>query len=172
MASKQEAWDREIATLPVKGIEYLCLTDIARYKNPEQADLIISSWLSNRNTVEILGLWEQLNNPDFKVAGFEGFKKQAGLNSFTLMPTQWIEATAATGLIVKPGRQSLTYDHQDIACEFACWLSVAFKFHFIRELQCPNQERSWQLVQDIKRNLAGIEGGRYPGTEQRSRKLL
>src|SRR5690606_24286933 len=91
MKPKLQVLDQEIATDARDGIEYICITDIARYKNAERTDIIIGNWLRNRNTIEFLGIWEQLNNPDFKPIEFDGFKKQAGLNSFTLTPKQWIE---------------------------------------------------------------------------------
>jgi hypothetical protein len=99
--------------------DYICLTDIARYKNPENTDDIIRNWLRNRNTVEFLGIWEQLNNPDFKPVEFDGFRMQAGLNSFTLSPKQWTEKTGAIGIISKSGRYgggtSLAWDLNQIA---------------------------------------------------------
>lgn len=86
MKSKLQVLDQEIATHTKNGIEYICITDIARYKNSDRTDDLIRNWLRNRNTIEFLGLWEQLNNPSFKPVEFDGFKKEAGLNSFTLTP--------------------------------------------------------------------------------------
>jgi hypothetical protein len=99
--------------------DYICITDIARYKDPNRTDYIIQNWLRNRNTIEFLGIWERLNNPVFKPIEFEGFRKQAGLNSFVLTPKQWIEKTGAIGLVSKSGRYGGTYAHKDIAFEFA-----------------------------------------------------
>ena len=84
--------------------DYICLTDIAKYKNEDRSDDLIRNWIRNRNTIEFLGIWEQLNTPEFKPVEFDGFRKQAGLNSFTLTPKQWIEKTGAIGIISKPGR--------------------------------------------------------------------
>jgi hypothetical protein len=89
----------DIAILTRNEEDYICITDIARYKNPDRTDDLIRNWLRNRNTIEFLGIWEQLNNPAFKPVEFDGFRKQAGLNSFTLTPSQWIERTNAIGII-------------------------------------------------------------------------
>ena len=86
MKAKLQVLENDIATITRDGIEYICITDIARYKNPDRTDDLIRNWLRNRNTIEFLGIWEQLNNPAFKPVEFDGFKKQAGLNSFTLTP--------------------------------------------------------------------------------------
>ncbi len=126
----------------------------ARYKNAERTDIIIGNWLRNRNTVEFLGIWEQLNNPNFKPIEFDGFKKQAGLNSFTLTPKQWIEATGAIGLISKAGRYGGTYAQKDIAFEFASWISVEFKLYLIKEFQRLKEQEFQKLGWDIRRDLA------------------
>lgn len=136
--------------------DYISLTDIARYKNQAQTDDLIRNWLRNRNTLEYLGIWERLNNPDFKPVEFDGFKQQAGLNSFTLTPKQWIEATAAIGIVSKAGRYGGTYAHKDIAFEFAAWVSVEFKLYLIKEFQRLKEEERKTLGWDIRRNLAKI----------------
>ena len=92
----------------------------------------IRNWMRNRNTIEFLGMWEQLNNHDFKPAGFDGFKKEVGLNSFTISPKKWIEGTNAIGIIAKSGRYGGTYAHKDIAFEFASWISPVFKLYLIK----------------------------------------
>ncbi len=136
--------------------DYISLTDMARYKDPERTDYVVQNWLRNRNTIEFLGIWEQLNNPGFNPIEFDGFRKQAGLNSFVLTAKQWIEKTGATGIISKPGRYGGTYAHKDIAFEFASWISVEFKLYLIKEFQrLKDQERS-QLGWDIRRNLTKI----------------
>jgi hypothetical protein len=114
--------------------DYICLTDIARFRNPDATDDLIRNWLRNRNTVEFLGIWEQLHNPGFNPVEFDGIKKQAGLNSFTLTPKQWNERTGATGLISKAGRYGGTYAHKDIAFEFASWISVEFKLCLLAKI--------------------------------------
>jgi hypothetical protein len=136
--------------------DYICITDIARYKDDVRTDYIISNWLRNRNTIEFLGIWEILNNPNFKPIEFDGFKKQAGLNSFILTAKQWIKKTHAIGLISKSGRYGGTYAHKDIAFEFASWISVEFKLYLIKEFQRLKEEEQKQLGWDIKRNLAKI----------------
>ncbi len=119
--------DNPITTLKLNEDDYICITDIAKYKDSTLANDIIKNWLRNRNTIEFLGIWEQLNNPDFKPVEFDGFRKEAGLNSFTMSPTKWINSTNAIGLISKAGRYGGTYAHKDIAFEFASWVSVEFK---------------------------------------------
>jgi len=143
---KIKVLEKEISFYSQKQADYVCITDIARYKHSDRTDDLIRNWLRNRNTIEFLGIWEQLNNPDFKPVEFDGFKKQAGLNSFTLTPKQWIEKTNAIGLISKAGRYGGTYAHKDIAFEFASWISIKFKLYLIKE----------QLGWDIKRNLTKI----------------
>ncbi|MBU2885467.1 KilA-N domain-containing protein [Gilvimarinus agarilyticus] len=156
MKAKLEVLDQEIATSVKDGLEYICITDIARYKNADRTDDLIRNWLRNRNTIEFLGIWEQLNNSNFKPVEFDGFKKQAGLNSFTLTPKQWIEATGAVGLISKAGRYGGTYAQQDIAFEFASWISVEFKLYLIKEFQRLKEQEFSQLGWDIRRNLAKV----------------
>ena len=138
--------------------DYICITDIARYKDPVRTDYIIQNWLRNRNTIEFLGIWEQLNNPLFKPTEFEGFRKQAGINSFVLTAKQWIEQTGARGLISKPGRYGGTYAHKDIAFEFASWVSVEFKLYLIKEFQRLKDEEnsSKKLSWNLQRTLAKI----------------
>ncbi len=152
--------------LSVKGTEirvftgnkqdYLSLTDIARYKKADRTDDLIRNWIRNRNTIEFIGIWEQLNNPDFNPVEFDGFRKEAGLNSFTLTPKQWIEKTNAIGIVSKAGRYGGTYAHKDIAFEFATWISVEFKIYLITEFQRLKDQEQKQLGWDIRRNLTKI----------------
>jgi hypothetical protein len=125
--------------------DYISLTDIARYRDAERTDYIIQNWLRNRNTIEFLGIWESLNNTGFKPIEFDGFKKQAGLNSFILTAKQWIEKTGAIGLVSKPGRYGGTYAHKDIAFEFASWISVEFKLYLIKEFQRLKEDENSRL---------------------------
>ena len=148
--------DKDVVIYTQNDEDYICITDIATYKNAERTDDLIRNWLRNRNTIEFLGIWEQLNNPDFKPVEFDGFKKQAGLNSFTLTPKQWIEKTGAIGLKSKAGRYGGTYAHKDIAFEFASWISVEFKLYLIKEFQRLKEDERKQLGWDIRRNLAKI----------------
>jgi len=136
--------------------DFICLTDIARYKGKATTDDLIRNWLRNRNTVEFLGLWEQINNPDFNPVEFDGIRMQAGLNSFTLTPKQWIERTGAIGIQSKTGRYGGTYAHADIAFEFAAWISVEFKLYLIKEFQRLKDSERQTLGWDIRRNLAKI----------------
>jgi hypothetical protein len=147
---------RDITIFNKEEADYICITDIARYKDAGRTDYIIQNWLRNRNTIEFLGIWEHLNNPNFKPIEFDGFKKQAGLNSFILTAKQWIEKTGAIGILSKSGRYGGTYAHKDIAFEFASWVSVEFKLYLIKEFQRLKEEEQKQLGWDIKRNLARI----------------
>lgn len=143
-------------TVTVNKEDYISLTDIAKYKDGSEANDIIRNWLRNRNTIEFLGIWEQLYNPDFKPVEFDGFRKEAGLNSFTLSPVKWVETTNAIGIISKSGRYGGTYAHKDIAFEFASWISVEFKLYLIKEFQRLKDEEQKQLGWDIRRNLTKI----------------
>ena len=136
--------------------DYISLTDIARYKDSERTDYIIQNWLRNRNTIEFLGIWEQLNNPDFNPIEFDGIRRQAGLNSFVLTTKRWTEATRAIGLSARAGRYGGTYAHKDIAFEFASWVSVEFKLYLIKEFQRLKETEREQLGWDIRRNLTKI----------------
>ncbi|MBN2964564.1 KilA-N domain-containing protein [Sulfurospirillum sp. T05] len=148
--------NNEITTLKIEDEDYICITDIAKYKDDALANDIIKNWLRNRNTIEFLGIWEQLYNPDFKPVEFDGFKKDAGLNSFTMSPTKWISGTNAIGMVAKSGRYGGTYAHKDIAFEFASWVSVEFKLYLIKEFQRLKSEELKQLGWDIRRNLTKL----------------
>jgi len=115
--------------------DYISLTDIAKYKNKGNPNVLILNWLRNKNTIAFLGLWEQLNNPNFKPVEFEGFKNKAGSKNFTLSPTKWIKQTDAIGIISTSGRYGGTFAHRDIALEFASWVSPEFKLYIITEFQ-------------------------------------
>lgn len=136
--------------------EFLSLTDIARYKSDEPND-VIRNWLRNRDTLEFLGLWESLHNPDFKPVEFDGFRSQAGLNVFTMSPSKWINGVNAIGIVVKPGRYGGTYAHSDIAFEFASWVSAEFKLYIIRDykrLKSDENSRfslNWNLNREISK---------------------
>ncbi len=147
---------QSVSILTIRETDYICITDIARYRNPDHTDDLIRNWLRNRNTIEYLGIWEQLNNPDFNPVEFDGFRKQAGLNSFTLSPKLWLERTNAIGIISKSGRYGGTYAHKDIAFEFASWISVEFKLYLIKEFQRLKEDERRLLGWDIRRNLAKI----------------
>ena len=126
----------EIAVLS-KGDEndYISLTDIARYKNPDEPKDVVKNWMRSRSTIEFLGLWEKLNNPNFKGVEFDSFVHEAGANAFTLSPRKWISATNAIGVISRSGRYGGTFAHKDIAFEFASWVSAEFKLYIIKDYQ-------------------------------------
>jgi hypothetical protein len=136
--------------------DFISLTDIAKYKNADDPRFIVQNWMRNRSTVEFLGVWEVINNPDFNRVEFDTVRKQAGLNSFVLTAKRWIESTGAIGLLSKAGRYGGTYAHKDIAFEFASWISVEFKLYLIKEFQRLKESEQKQLGWDIKRNLARI----------------
>lgn len=147
---------QEITYYQQRDKDYICLTDMARRKDPNRTDYIIQNWLRNRNTIEFIGLWEHLNNSQFNPIEFDGIRKQAGLNSFILTAKQWIEKTNAIGITSNAGRYGGTYAHKDIAFEFAAWISVEFKLYLIKEFQRLKDKEKEQLGWDIKRNLTKI----------------
>ncbi len=135
--------------------DYISLTDMVKRFGDES---VLYGWLRNRNTVEFLGVWELINNPAFKPLEFERFKSQAGLNSFSLSPSKWVEATGAIGLFAKAGRGGGTYAHRDIAFEFGSWLSPEFKLYLITEFQRLKDEeaRASSLEWNFQRTLAKV----------------
>jgi hypothetical protein len=147
-----------ITILSQRQDDYISLTDIARYKDSERTDYIIQNWLRNRNTIEFLGVWEQLNNPGFNPIEFDGIRKQAGLNSFILTASRWIDATHAIGLISNAGRYGGTFAHKDIAFEFASWVSVEFKLYLIKEFQRlkDDENRRLSLAWNLNRTLSKL----------------
>ena len=148
----------EISIMHIDTEDFISLNDIARHKDELNTDDIIKNWLRNRNTVELLGFWEQLYNPNFKPLEFEGFRKLAGLNSFVLSSKQWIEKTNAIGLISKSGRYGGTFAHKDIAFEFASWISIEFKLYVTKEFQRLKNEESerLQLNWNLQRTISKI----------------
>ncbi|MDD2204278.1 MAG: KilA-N domain-containing protein [Bacteroidales bacterium] len=144
-----------IKTMSIDGLDYICITDIAKFKTND-ANAVINNWMRNRNTIEYLGIWESLYNSNFKPLEFEGFKKEAGLNAFTLSPQKWIKTVNAIGLISKSGRYGGTYAHKDIAFKFASWISVEFELYLIKEFQRLKEEEQKQLGWSAKRELSKI----------------
>lgn len=138
--------------------DYISLTDIARYKDQSHTDDIIKNWMRNRNTIELLGFWETMYNPNFKPVEFDGFRKQAGLNSFVMTPKRWIESTNAIGIASKAGRYGGTFAHKDIALEFASWISIEFKLFVIKEFQRLKEEENNQqkLEWNLQRTISKI----------------
>lgn len=147
---------KEISINSIKEADYLSITDIAKYRNPDTPADIVKNWMRTRSTIEFLGLWEQLNNTDFKLVEFDQFRNEAGANHFVLSPQKWIVKTNAVGLISKLGRYGGTYAHKDIAFEFASWLSPQFKLYLITEFQRLKEQERKSLGWDIRRNLAKI----------------
>lgn len=145
-----------ITIIEVNQQDYISLTDMVKPFGDENT---IYNWLRNRNTIEFLGIWEQIYNPDFKPVEFDRFKTQAGLNSFSLSPKKWIDATNAIGIVSKAGRYGGgTYAHKDIAFEFGSWLSAEFKLYLIKEFQRLKDEESKtkHLEWNLQRTLAKI----------------
>ncbi len=145
----------DVTILKINEDDYISLTDIAKFKSDDPT-AVIANWMRNRNTIEYLGIWETLYNPDFKPLEFEGFKTQAGLNAFSLSPQKWIDATNASGMISKSGRYGGTFAHKDIAFKFAAWISIEFELYFIKEFQRLKEEEQKQLGWSAKRELAKI----------------
>jgi len=154
--AKIKVKNTDLTIIQINDEDYICITDLARYKNAEHTDDVIKNWLRNRNTIELLGLWECLHNPNFKPVIFDGFRKEAGLNSFVMTPKKWIEATNAIGITSKSGRYGGTYAHKDIALEFASWISIEFKLYLIIEFQRLKEEEQKALGWSAKRELAKI----------------
>ena len=146
----------EIRVSSTDKSDYISLTDIAKKRNPEFPADVIKNWMRSRSTIEFLGLWEKLNNPNFKLVEFDQFKQEAGTNSFVLPPQKWIDRTNAIGIISKSGRYGGTYAHTDIAFEFASWISPEFKLYIIKDYQRLKTDESHikQIDWNIKREIA------------------
>ena len=153
---KIEVQGLQVGFMQSEQKDFICITDIAKHKNPEAPRDIIKNWMRSKNTIELLGLWEKLHNPDFKQVEFDLFKNDAGYNHFVLSPQKWIESTNAVGLYSKSGRYGGTYAHIDIALEFASWVSVEFKFYLIKEFQHLKKQQAKELDWNIKRKLTKI----------------
>ena len=137
--------------------DYISLTDIARYKNVHEPKDVVKNWLRVRDTIDFLGLWETIHNPNFKGVEFDSFRKEAGTNAFTLSPQRWIENTNAIGIVSKSGRSGGTFAHPDIAMEFASWISAEFKLYLIQDYKrLKSDENSklslgWNLNREISK---------------------
>lgn len=155
--TKIKVENKEITIISNTEGDFISLTDMANAKESEsRAADIIKNWIRTRYTLEFLGTWEQIKNPNFKVVEFDHFKTQAGLPNFVLSATEWIEKTNAVGLIVKKGKYGGTYAHKDIAFEFGSAISVPFKLYLINEFQRLKEEEQKQLGWSAKRELAKI----------------
>jgi|SRR5690554_5922308 len=147
-----------VSTTEADNELFVSLTDMARNKNSEEPKDVVKNWMRSRTTIEFLGLWEQLNNPDFKGVEFDSLLYEAGSNSFTLSPTKWIELTYAKGIISKRGKNGGTFAHQDIALEFASWISAEFKIYLLKEFKRLKQEEfdTKHLEWNLTRTLAKV----------------
>jgi hypothetical protein len=155
--AKIKVLNKDITMVKYNDENYISLTDIANSKEGElRAADIIKNWIRNRGTLEFIGTWEQLYNPNFKVVEFDHFKMSSGLPSFVLSPGKWVEKTDSIGIIVKAGRYGGTYSHKDIAFEFASAINPIFKLYLIKEFQRLKETEFKQLGWDIKRNLTKI----------------
>jgi len=146
--TKLKVNELEIVLYSEKDEEFISLTDMAKFRDSQRTNYIIQNWMRTRSTIEFIGLWEQLHNPNFKSIEFDAFKNEAGSNSFTLTPKKWIEATNAIGINSKAGRYGGTYAHKDIAFEFASWISPTFKLYLIKD---------YQRIKEIETNQYNLE---------------
>lgn len=155
--AKIKVQDTEVTVVSFNEQDYICLTDMANAKESEsRAADIIKNWLRNRYTIEFLGTWEMIYNPNFKVVEFDHFRMQAGLPNFVLSVSEWIEKTGAIGIIVKKGKYGGTYAFRDIAFEFGSAISVNFKLYLIREFQRLKEEEQKIIGWSAKRELSKI----------------
>ena len=145
--------DTEITVVKIKDEDYLCLTDMLKVKD---GDFFITDWLRNRNTLEYIGIWEKVYNPNFNYGEFAIIKSQAGLNSFKISVKEFVEKTNAISIQAKAGRYGGTYAHKDIAFEFAMWISPEFKIYIVKEFQRLKEEEQKLLGWSAKRELAKI----------------
>ena len=134
----------KVRVIRINEVDYISLTDLARYANPEEPKIPIQTWMRNKDVIAYLGLWESINNKDFKGHEFTTFEKEAGKNSFYMSPQKWIKETNAIGLISKSGNNGGTFAHSDIALEFASWLSPEFKLYVIQEFERLKKNEAYQ----------------------------
>ena len=145
-----------IKTMVINGVDYISITDIAKQKNNIEPKDVVKNWMRQKNTLEYLGLWEKLSNPNFKGVEFDPLLAEAGSNSFTMSPTRWVELTAAIGIVTKNGAGGGTYAQRDIAFKFANWLSVEFELYLVKEFQRLKAEEQKLLGWTAKRELSKI----------------
>ena len=146
--------ENKIGIMRIGSVDYISLTDLARYADSDEPKIPIQTWMRNKNVIAFLGLWEQINNKNFKGIEFTTFESEAGKNSFYLSPKRWIKNTNAIGIISKPGNNGGTYAHPDIAFEFASWLSPEFKLYLIKEFERLKNNEAYQ--QKIEWNISRI----------------
>ena len=150
--------NQNVTIVKINDFDFISLTDIAKYKSPDAPADVVKNWLRSKNTIELLGLWEKLNNLNFKLVEFDQFKNEAGYNHFVLSPKKWIVQTNAIGLRSKAGKNGGTYAHKDIAFEFASWVSVEFKLYLIKEFQRLKEDENnrLKLEWNFQRTLAKV----------------
>jgi len=144
-----------VRVVKINGEDFVCLTDMAKTKS-EDPSFTINHWMRNRMTIEYLGLWESLYNPNFKPTEFGRFREESGLHSFTLSPSKWIEGVNAVEIVVHSGRYGGTFARYDIAFKFAAWLSVEFELYLVKEFQRLKAAEQAQIGWSAKRELAKI----------------
>jgi hypothetical protein len=148
--------DANIRTMNINGVNYICITDIAKQKNSAEPKDVVKNWMRQKNTLEYLGLWEKLNNPNFKGVEFDPLLAEAGSNAFTMSPTRWVELTSAIGIVTKNGAGGGTYAQRDIAFKFANWVSVEFELYLVMEFQRLKAKEQEQIGWTAKRELSKI----------------
>jgi hypothetical protein len=151
--AKLNVKNTEVTVIQVNNVDYICITDMIKAKD---GDFFVADWLRNRNTLEYIGIWEQVYNPDFNYGEFATIRNQAGLNRFKIGVKEFVEKTHAISLQAKAGRYGGTYAHKDIAFEFAMWISPEFKIYIVKEFQRLKEEEQKALGWSIKRELAKI----------------
>lgn len=158
MTKKNEIFVKDVVirTMSKDGVDYICITDIARQKNAVEPKDVVKNWMRQKNTLEYLGLWEKLNNPNFKGVAFDPLLSEAGSNSFTMSPTRWVELTDAIGILTKNGAGGGTYAQRDIAFKFANWVSVEFELYLVMEFQRLKAKEQELIGWTAKRELTKI----------------
>lgn len=154
--AKLKVKDNLVSVIRIRNVDYISLTDLARYKNPIEPKDVIKNWLRAKTNIEFLALWEQMHNPNIKGVEIDTFKSEAGTHYFTMSPQRWIKETNAIGIISKSGNNGGTYAHPDIAFEFASWISPEFNLYLITEFERLKQNESYQnkINWSVRRELA------------------
>jgi len=155
--TKMHVKDNLVKVMRVNGVDYISLTDLARYKNPNNPGDVIIKWMSNKSSFDFYSLWEELFNDNFKLAEFREFKNDAANNSFTMSPSRWISFTNSKGFISKRGKyDGGTFAHPDIALEFASWIDPAFKLYLIKEFERLKYNETYQerIEWSVRRSLS------------------
>ena len=154
--TKIKVKDNLVGIMRIRDIDYISLTDLARYKNPIEPKDVVKNWLRAKTNIEYLALWEQMHNPNVKGVEIDTFKNEAGTHYFTMSPQRWIKETNAIGIVSKSGNNGGTYAHPDIAFEFASWISPEFNLYLITEFERLKQNEGYQnkIEWSVRRELA------------------